>query len=619
MPENITWPPIGGDTYPIPKSGETNWPSLTNFLTALRNAQGTKAQKVASRTATSSPVTVSQAEDHTIIINLTAPGPCVVNLPAGIPGQVYAICDGSGLAGANPITLMPNGSELIQGQSEMLINQNYAAVIIGFDEVSQWRVLALAAGEGTGGGVSRSTLDAGNPNYVIINGIDGKLSEEQRLATVRGGLGIDASALNGYLKFVSGTASAGGIDAADIPSGIDAAKISSGAVSNTVFNFLVGVTSSIQTQLDSKLPSNQQLVNLSSTITNLTTSGFVAENGIGLFEKRQIAAGSSKVSISNPAGIAGNPTIDVSEANLTLDNLGGTLSISKGGTGQTTAAAAAAALLPTQAGQNGKVLGTDGSALSWVAGGGSGGLTPVAVSSTGTCTANTVELCNVAGGTITRTLPSLPAGGADAISLLILDNGSASNTKKITIAPASGQTISGYAANDTVSINYEGGWVALYAESDAANWEIQTSASTAVPPATNTSPGTISAENDSGWLTLPAVSWNGTAPTTLTTSLYRWVREGKQITLTWYQIYSSAGTGNSQATWVLPGTVPPPSVIQPGGYWSYVGNGELAPGPSNRGTGSTAIDSNSGVHTIYTSTASGAYRVNRGTIVYLTD
>jgi hypothetical protein len=42
------------------------------------------------------------------------------------------------------------------------------------------------------------------------------------------------------------------IAASDLPSGIDAAKIANGSVSNTEFQYLDGVTSSIQTQLNSK-------------------------------------------------------------------------------------------------------------------------------------------------------------------------------------------------------------------------------------------------------------------------------------------------------------------------------------------------------------------------------
>lgn len=40
--------------------------------------------------------------------------------------------------------------------------------------------------------------------------------------------------------------------AADIPTGVDAAKIANGSISNTEFQYLNGVTSAIQTQLDNK-------------------------------------------------------------------------------------------------------------------------------------------------------------------------------------------------------------------------------------------------------------------------------------------------------------------------------------------------------------------------------
>lgn len=90
------------------------------------------------------------------------------------------------------------------------------------------------------------------------------------------------------------------------------------------------------------------------------------------------------------SAIAGEALTKVDDSNVTL-TLGGTpgsallkavslalgwtglLPISRGGTGQSTANDALNALLPSQTGQSGKVLGTDGTNASWVTNGGGGG------------------------------------------------------------------------------------------------------------------------------------------------------------------------------------------------------------------------------------------------------
>lgn len=71
------------------------------------------------------------------------------------------------------------------------------------------------------------------------------------------------------------------------------------------------------------------------TASNIGTLGqgvFVSKNGTNL-QFKNIAAGTTKVSIATDGN--NNITVDVNEANLNLGNIGGSVPVSKGGTGQT--------------------------------------------------------------------------------------------------------------------------------------------------------------------------------------------------------------------------------------------------------------------------------------------
>ena len=97
-------------------------------------------------------------------------------------------------------------------------------------------------------------------------------------------------------------------------------------------------------------------IDLSDTTNDVTGTLAVGSGGTGQTSLDDIVAGSNKVSITNGTGtvVGGDATIDITESNLNLGNMGGTadltsqvtgvLPIANGGTGGATAAAARTAL-----------------------------------------------------------------------------------------------------------------------------------------------------------------------------------------------------------------------------------------------------------------------------------
>lgn len=76
-------------------------------------------------------------------------------------------------------------------------------------------------------------------------------------------------------------------------------------------------------------PADPDLTALSAT----TGTGIYIRTGSGTSATRTIIAGSPRITVTNGSGAAGNPTIDVAEAALVLNNISGILSTVKGGSG----------------------------------------------------------------------------------------------------------------------------------------------------------------------------------------------------------------------------------------------------------------------------------------------
>lgn len=100
-------------------------------------------------------------------------------------------------------------------------------------------------------------------------------------------------------------------------------------------NTLSNIPQSAITGLASALAGFQPLSTQLSTLASFNSNGLITQTASGTFTSRSIAATSTKISITNGDGIAGNPSIDVAEANLNIANMTGTLIATRGGTGQT--------------------------------------------------------------------------------------------------------------------------------------------------------------------------------------------------------------------------------------------------------------------------------------------
>jgi hypothetical protein len=121
----------------------------------------------------------------------------------------------------------------------------------------------------------------------------------------------------------------------------------------------------------------------------------------------------------------------------------GTLPIANGGTGETTANAAINALLPSQSGQSGKFLTTDGTDTSWAtAGGGSSALTISDKTGAYTVVAGDLgTIINCTSGTFTVALDAAATLGSGFNCWIW--NTSTTSTDAITIDPSGAETIDG--------------------------------------------------------------------------------------------------------------------------------------------------------------------------------
>lgn len=549
MTTNIQWPPIAGTLYGIPGAGEVNWPALSNFLIALQNAQGTTAQKMGSRRATISPVTISSPTDCLVFVNMAVPEEPAVLLPAGINGQIFAIVDERGDADLRNITITPMGSDTINLGSEYKIEIANGGVLIGYHD-GNWAVFCSFGGGGSGGlitdadvapnaAIDVTKIGDGTVDNATLNYLAGATSNIQAQINALAPTGTPITDLYGDVV-ASGPGSVQALIADEViedkhistAAAINAAKIGSGLVSNTEFDYLDGVSSAIQTQLNGKQPAGSYQADSAelSAISALSTLGIAVRSAVGTWVTRLLSPGSSKVSITNANGAAGNPTIDIVPANIAIADLMGGIN----------------ALLPSQTGNAGRALYTDGTNVNWeeVA----GGLKPLDVAAA-TTSLNAVSNVMYKVGPNTSLEITLPSGSTEAtVGIVDRSGGSISESFPVYIN-GNGQPMGQVSASDRIKMNYNKAQILLYRAAGTSYWTYQVGTTTSAPPASASVEGLVTAE--SGSIT---VTTTGAISTSVT--VY-YSRVGKSVTLSFPAI---AGTFVASGLVSVPLTALPSSL-----------------------------------------------------------
>lgn len=167
----------------------------------------------------------------------------------------------------------------------------------------------------TGSDVTLTKLDASHLKFkTLAQSLDDLVDGGQDVhikpssVTMNGTLTNDTMTSAGYLKNTDGGVVSGGnaIAAADLPTAIDAIKIANGTVNNAEFQYLNGVTSDIQTQINNA-PKIAQVVNTMVGTTGTGSTGMPGDNTIP-----QITEGDEYMTLTiTPNNISNTLKIDI--------------------------------------------------------------------------------------------------------------------------------------------------------------------------------------------------------------------------------------------------------------------------------------------------------------------
>ena len=213
--------------------------------------------------------------------------------------------------------------------------------------------------------------------------------------------------------------------------------------SHTELNFVTGVTSAIQTQMDAKAPKDSPTFTTAATLPAATTIGTVTAAEILALSGVSSAI---QTQLNGKGAIAGQTwtgTHNFNGATVTVPTATAGDATNNAASTAFVAATAFAAALPGQTGNAGKFVTTDGSAASWRF----PYLKPVSVTGTSqtAVAGNSYRLQNVAATTLT--LPASPSDG-DVVGVYAV------NLLQTNVIARNGQSICGLAEDMTIDTPY---------------------------------------------------------------------------------------------------------------------------------------------------------------------
>lgn len=335
-----TW---NNTVYSIPQSGERGWATLTNFLAALADsAQTTNKQIVGRRVVTATPATVVATTDCYIGVNVLNAA-SVVNLPAGVNGQVFIISDESNAAGTYNITITPNGLNTINGGASFVLNQNKQTIYILYSG-GNWVILHNSTDVSPISSVTDSskidlTVTAGVLTATIVAGSLVNADVNASAAIAYSKLNLADSIVNADINSAAAIAYAklnlaGGIVNADInaAAAIAYSKLNlAGSIVNADINASAAIVYSKLSLTDSILNAdiNSAAAIARTKIANGTADHVIINDGSGtLSSSAQLASTKGGTGVNNAGTLtygSNNITITTSGATTITSPTSGTL------------------------------------------------------------------------------------------------------------------------------------------------------------------------------------------------------------------------------------------------------------------------------------------------------